>query len=66
MNNENTKQTAEVAVEVLEALGTAAVVVNAVNVMEQATTVAENFGLQRYKVFSIGKIFMEFLLFLIR
>ena len=47
MNNENTKQTAEVAVEVLEALGTAAVVVNSVNVMEQATTVAESFGLQK-------------------
>lgn len=47
MNNGNTKQTAEVAVEVLEALGTAAVVVNEVNVMVQATTVAESFGLQK-------------------
>ena len=45
MNNGNTKQTAEVAVEVLEALSTAAVVVNAVNVMEQATSAAEDFGL---------------------
>ena len=47
MNNGNTKQTAEVAVEVLEALGTAAVVVNDVNVMVQATSVAESFGLQK-------------------
>lgn len=47
MNNGNTKQTAEVAVEVLEALGTAAVVVNEMNLMEQATTVAETFGLQK-------------------
>ena len=47
MNNGNTKQTAEVAVEVLEALGTAAVVVNDVNVMVQATTVADAFGLQK-------------------
>lgn len=47
MNNGNTKQTAEVAVEVLEALGTAAVIVNEVNVMVQATTVAETFGLQK-------------------
>ncbi len=47
MNNGNTKQTAEVAVEVLEALGTAAVVVNEVNVMVQATSIAESFGLQK-------------------
>lgn len=47
MNNGNTKQTAEVAAEVLEALGTAAVVVNDLNVMEQATSVAESFGLQK-------------------
>ena len=47
MNNGNTKQTAEVAVEVLEALGTAAVVVNDSNVMSHATSVAEGFGLQR-------------------
>jgi two-component system sensor histidine kinase SenX3 len=47
VNNGNTKQTAEVAVEVLEALGTAAVVVNEVNVMVQATSIAESFGLQR-------------------
>jgi len=47
VNNGNTKQTAEVAVEVLEALGTAAVVVNDSNVMSHATTVAEEFGLQR-------------------
>ena len=47
MNNGNTKQTAEVAVEVLEALGTAAVVVSEVNQMVEATTVAETFGLQK-------------------
>lgn len=47
MNNGNTKQTAEVAVEVLEALGTPAVIVNEVNVMVQATSVAETFGLQK-------------------
>jgi two-component system sensor histidine kinase SenX3 len=47
VNNGNTKQTAEVAVEVLEALGTAAVVVNEVNVMVQATSIAESFGLQK-------------------
>ncbi|MEY4492219.1 MAG: hypothetical protein RL085_630 [Actinomycetota bacterium] len=47
MNNGNTKQTAEVAVEVLEALGTAGVVVNEVNVMVQATSIAESFGLQK-------------------
>ena len=47
MNNANTKQTAEVAVEVLEALGTAAVVVNDLGVMEHATSVAEAFGLQK-------------------
>ena len=47
MNNGNTKQTAEVAVEVLEALGTAAIVVDDSNVMTQATTAAEQFGLQR-------------------
>lgn len=47
MNNGNTKQTAEVAVEVLEALGTAAVIVSDVNLMVQATTAAENFGLQK-------------------
>jgi two-component system sensor histidine kinase SenX3 len=47
VNNGNTKQTAEVAVEVLEALGTAAVVVNDSNVMSHATSVAEGFGLQR-------------------
>jgi two-component system, OmpR family, sensor histidine kinase SenX3 len=47
VNNGNTKQTAEVAVEVLEALGTAGVVVNEVNVMVQATSIAESFGLQK-------------------
>jgi two-component system sensor histidine kinase SenX3 len=47
VNNGNTKQPAEVAVEVLEALGTAAVVVNDSNVMSHATSVAEGFGLQR-------------------
>lgn len=47
MNNGNTKQTAEVAVEVLEALGTAAVIVNEVNLMVEATSVADNFGLQK-------------------
>ena len=47
MNNGNTKQTAQVAVEVLEALQTAAVVVDDSNVMVQATTAAEEFGLQR-------------------
>lgn len=47
MNNGNTRQTAQVAVEVLEALGTAAVVVDDSNVMVQATTAAEEFGLQR-------------------
>jgi two-component system sensor histidine kinase SenX3 len=47
VNNGNTKQTAEVAVEVLEALGTAAIVVDDSNVMTQATTAAEQFGLQR-------------------
>jgi two-component system sensor histidine kinase SenX3 len=47
VNNGNTKQTAEVAVEVLEALGTAAVVVSEVNQMVEATTVAETFGLQK-------------------
>lgn len=46
MNNGNTKQTAQVAVEVLEALSTAAVVVDDSNVMVQATTAAEEFGLQ--------------------
>lgn len=40
-------QTAQVAVEVLEALQTAAVVVDDSNVMVQATTAAEEFGLQR-------------------
>jgi two-component system, OmpR family, sensor histidine kinase SenX3 len=40
-------QTAQVAVEVLEALQTAAVVVDDSNVMVQATTAAEDFGLQR-------------------
>jgi two-component system sensor histidine kinase SenX3 len=40
-------QTAQVAVEVLEALQTAAVVVDDANVMVQATTAAEEFGLQR-------------------
>ncbi len=47
MNNGNTKQTAEVAVEVLDALSTAAVVVNEVNLMEEATKAAEDFGLQK-------------------
>ena len=47
MNSSNTKQTAQVAVEVLEALQTAAVVVDDSNVMVQATTAAEEFGLQR-------------------
>jgi two-component system, OmpR family, sensor histidine kinase SenX3 len=46
VNNGNTKQTAQVAVEVLEALSTAAVVVDDSNVMVQATTAAEEFGLQ--------------------
>jgi two-component system sensor histidine kinase SenX3 len=46
VNNGNTKQTAKVAVEVLEALGTPAVVVDEKNVMVQATTAAEYFGLQ--------------------
>ena len=46
MNNGNTKQAAQVAVEVLEALSTAAVVVDDSNVMVQATTAAEEFGLQ--------------------
>ena len=46
MNNGNTKQTAQVAVEVLEALSIAAVVVDDSNVMVQATTAAEEFGLQ--------------------
>ena len=46
MNSSNTKQTAQVAVEVLEALQTAAVVVDDSNVMVQATTAAEEFGLQ--------------------
>ena len=46
MNNGNTKQTAQVAVEVLEALSTAAVVVDDSNVLVQATTAAEEFGLQ--------------------
>ena len=40
-------QAAQVAVEVLEALQTAAVVVDDSNVMVQATTAAEEFGLQR-------------------
>ncbi len=47
MNSSNTKQTAQVAVEVLEALQTAAVVVDDANVMVQATSAAEEFGLQR-------------------
>ncbi len=47
MNSSNTKQTAQVAVEVLEALQTAAVVVDDSNVMVQATSAAEEFGLQR-------------------
>jgi two-component system sensor histidine kinase SenX3 len=47
VNNGNTKQTSEVAVEVLEALGTAAVIVNDRNVMVEATSVAETFGLQK-------------------
>jgi two-component system sensor histidine kinase SenX3 len=46
VNNGNTKQTAKVAAEVLEALGTPAVVVDESNVMVQATTAAEDFGLQ--------------------
>ncbi len=46
MNNGNTKQTAKVAAEVLEALGTPAVVVDETNVMVQATSAAEEFGLQ--------------------
>lgn len=47
MNNGDAKQTAQVAAEVLEALGTPAVVVDESNVMVQATTAAEEFGLQR-------------------
>jgi two-component system, OmpR family, sensor histidine kinase SenX3 len=47
VNSSNTKQTAQVAVEVLEALQTAAVVVDDSNVMVQATSAAEEFGLQR-------------------
>jgi two-component system sensor histidine kinase SenX3 len=46
VNNGNTKQTAKVAAEVLEALGTPAVVVDETNVMVQATSAAEEFGLQ--------------------
>ncbi len=46
MNNGNTKQTAKVAAEVLEALGTPAVVVDETNVLVQATSAAEEFGLQ--------------------
>jgi two-component system sensor histidine kinase SenX3 len=46
VNNGNTQQTAKVAAEVLEALGTPAVVVDEKNVMVQATTAAEDFGLQ--------------------
>ena len=45
MNNTNGEQNAGIATEVLEALGVAAVVVNDLNVMVQATTTAQEFGL---------------------
>lgn len=45
MNNGNPQQRADLATEVLEALGTAAVVVNSIDVMVQATSKAAEFGL---------------------
>lgn len=45
MNSGNGEQNAVIAAEVLEALGSAAVVVNDINIMVQATTNAQDFGL---------------------
>ena len=47
MNSGNGELNAVIAAEVLEALGTAAVVVNDINMMIQATTNAQEFGLQQ-------------------
>lgn len=47
MNSGNGELNAVIAAEVLEALGTAAVVVNDINMMIQATTNAQDFGLQQ-------------------
>lgn len=47
MNSSNGEASAVIAAEVLEALGTAAVVVNDINLMVQATTNAQEFGLQQ-------------------
>lgn len=46
MNTANPEKSAKLATEVLEALGTAAVVVSNIDVMIQATTKAADFGLQ--------------------
>jgi two-component system sensor histidine kinase SenX3 len=47
VNSSNGQVNAVIAAEVLEALGTAAVVVNDINIMVQATTNAQDFGLMQ-------------------